>query len=264
MRFALWSIVLAAVAVGIAIFARHSTGFVVIVSAPWRIELSLNLLVFLVIAGYFAFYFLARLAATLIAIPARVRAYRAERVRSRLRQSLNDALLAPSRAATLPRKRAPRRRLRATRPRAWPPSSRRARTSSGVSASASSSSTTPGSAPEVDTAPHHARRPARLPGPLRQALAVLKDLSARDARCPAAPEAAGRAGARTWDEVLTRSPHSPSWAASALPKRRPGRRTGNLNRKAQDAEAPPRSSTKLPAGRSTRWTSRQNPSSQST
>ena len=94
MRFALWSIVLAAVAVGIAIFARHSTGFVVIVSAPWRIELSLNLLVFLVIAGYFAFYFLARLAATLIAIPARVRAYRAERVRSRLRQSLNDALLA--------------------------------------------------------------------------------------------------------------------------------------------------------------------------
>ena len=94
MRFALWSIVLAAVAVGIAIFARHSTGFVVIVSAPWRIELSLNLLVFLVLAGYLAFYTLARLISTLAAIPARVRAYRGERQRSRLRQSLNDALLA--------------------------------------------------------------------------------------------------------------------------------------------------------------------------
>ena len=50
MRFALWSLVLAAVAVGIALFARHSTGYVVIVAAPYRIELSLNLLVFLIAA----------------------------------------------------------------------------------------------------------------------------------------------------------------------------------------------------------------------
>src|SRR5688572_32162513 len=94
MRFALWAVILAAVAVGIALFARSSTGYVVIVAAPYRIELSLNLLVFLVIAGYFAFYFLTRLAATLVAIPARVRARREERLRTRLRLALNDALLA--------------------------------------------------------------------------------------------------------------------------------------------------------------------------
>src|ERR1700682_2458874 len=94
MRFALWSLILAAVAGGIALFARHSNGYVVIVSAPYRIELSLNLLIFLVIAGYFAFYFVTRLVSSLIAIPARVRAYRADRQRSRLRQALNDALLA--------------------------------------------------------------------------------------------------------------------------------------------------------------------------
>ena len=94
MRFAIWSIILAALAVGIALFARNSTGYVVIVSAPYRIELSLNLLVFLVFTGYFAFYFLARMVAALVAIPARVRAYREERTRSRMRQSLNDALLA--------------------------------------------------------------------------------------------------------------------------------------------------------------------------
>ena len=76
MRFALWSIILAVVAVGIALFARHSTGYVVIVSAPYRIELSLNLLIFLVLAGYLAFYTVARLITTLAAIPARVRAYR--------------------------------------------------------------------------------------------------------------------------------------------------------------------------------------------
>ena len=94
MRLAIWSVILAAVAVGIALFARNSPGYVVIVDAPWRIELSLNLLVFLVVAGYFAFYMLARLVTTLVAIPRRVRAYREERTRSRNRQSLNDALLA--------------------------------------------------------------------------------------------------------------------------------------------------------------------------
>ena len=55
---------------------------------------SLNLLVFLILAGYLAFYTLARLVSTLAAIPARVRAYREERTRTRYRQSLSDALLA--------------------------------------------------------------------------------------------------------------------------------------------------------------------------
>src|SRR5258706_13756718 len=94
MRFALWAVILAVVAVGVALFARHSAGYVVIVSAPYRIELSLNLLVFLVLAGYLAFYTLAHFIATLAAIPARVRAYREERQHSKLRQALNDALLA--------------------------------------------------------------------------------------------------------------------------------------------------------------------------
>jgi HemY protein len=94
MRFAIWSILLAALAVGIALVARSSTGYVVIFSGTQRIELSLNLLVFLVIAGYLAFYLAARLVATLISIPGRVRAYREERTRTRLRQSLSDSLLA--------------------------------------------------------------------------------------------------------------------------------------------------------------------------
>ncbi|HUP96990.1 MAG TPA: heme biosynthesis HemY N-terminal domain-containing protein [Usitatibacter sp.] len=94
MRLAIWSIILAAVAVGVALLARNSTGYVVIFSGNQRIELSLNLLVFLVVAGYLAFYMLARLVATVVAIPARVRTYRSERVRLRLRSALNDALLA--------------------------------------------------------------------------------------------------------------------------------------------------------------------------
>jgi len=93
-RTALWLVVLAAFAVAIALLGRHSDGLVIIVLAPWRIELSLNLLVLLVFAGYFAFYFLTRLISTTLAIPARVKAYRETRARDRSRQSLNDALVA--------------------------------------------------------------------------------------------------------------------------------------------------------------------------
>ena len=94
MRFALWLVVLLALAVAIAIFAKDSSGYVVIVSAPYRIELSLNLLLLMVLGGYVAFYALARFITTLAQIPARVRAYRAERQAVRLRQSLHDALIA--------------------------------------------------------------------------------------------------------------------------------------------------------------------------
>ena len=94
MRFAIWSVILAAIAVAIALLAKDSTGYVVIVSQPYRIELSLNLLIFLVLGGYLAFYALARFVTTLVSIPARVRAYRAERQNVRLRQSLNEALIA--------------------------------------------------------------------------------------------------------------------------------------------------------------------------
>jgi HemY protein len=94
MRFAIWSLVLAAFAVGVALFAERSTGYVVVVSAPWRIELSVNFFVVLLVAAYVGFYVLARMVATLAAIPRRVRTYREERERTRSRQALNDALLA--------------------------------------------------------------------------------------------------------------------------------------------------------------------------
>jgi HemY protein len=94
MRFALWCVVLAVIAVAIALLAKDSAGYVVIVSQPYRIELSLNLLIFLVLGGYLAFYAAARFVATLISIPSRVRAYRLERQNARLRLSLNEALIA--------------------------------------------------------------------------------------------------------------------------------------------------------------------------
>jgi HemY protein len=94
MRFAVWAIVLATIAVGVALLLLNSTGYVVIFSGRQRIELSLNLLILLVVGGYLGFYALARFVSTLVAIPSRVRAYREERTRQKLRQSLSDSLLA--------------------------------------------------------------------------------------------------------------------------------------------------------------------------
>jgi len=93
-RFAVWAIVLACVAVGAALLATQSTGYVVIFSGNHRIELSLNLLILLVAAGYVGFYAAVRTISSLVAIPERVRKYREERSRTRLRQSLSDSLLA--------------------------------------------------------------------------------------------------------------------------------------------------------------------------
>jgi len=245
MRFALWSIVLAAVAVGIALFARHSTGYVVIVSAPYRIELSLNLLVFLVLAGYLAFYTLARLISTLAAIPARVRAYRAERQSSRMRLALNDALLAffQGRYASAEKSAATALVSDETKGVAAIIAARSAHELGRFSEREQFLDHAKGSAPDVDQA-----RLTTLADLLvsqeryEEALAVLNDLSARDARNLRLLRLKLQAeqATRNWDEVLATvgalaklGGLGPAEAATA----RRAAHLGNLNRKAQDAGA---------------------------
>src|SRR5450631_1259147 len=245
MRFALWSIVLAAVAVGIALFARHSTGYVVIVSAPYRVELSLNLLVFLVLAGYLAFYTLARLISTLAAIPARVRAYRAERQSSKMRQALNDALLAffQGRYASAEKSAATALVSDETKGVAAIIAARSAHELGRFSEREQFLDHAKGSAPDVDQA-----RLTTLADLLvsqeryEEALAVLNDLSARDARNLRLLRLKLQAeqATRNWDEVLATvgalaklGGLGPAEAATA----RRAAHLGNLNRKAQDAGA---------------------------
>jgi HemY protein len=245
MRFALWSIVLAAVAVGIALFARHSTGYVVIVSAPYRIELSLNLLVFLVLAGYLAFYALARLLSTLAAIPARVRAYRAERQGSRMRQALNDALLAffQGRYASAEKSAAAALTGDETKGVAAIIAARSAHELGRFAEREQFLDHAKGSAPDVDQA-----RLTTLADLLvsqeryAEALAVLNDLSARDARNLRLLRLKLQAeqAMRNWDEVLATLAALAKLGGLGPAEAATARRTahlGNLNRKAQDAPA---------------------------
>jgi HemY protein len=245
MRFALWSVILAIIAVAIGLLAKDSTGYVVIVSAPYRIELSLNLLIFLVLAGYLAFYTVARLAQTLAAIPARVRAYRAERVRSRLRQALNDALLAffQGRYASAEKSAAAALTGEETKGVAAIIAARSAHELGRFSEREQFLDQAKGAAPDVDQA-----RLTTLADLLvsqeryEEALAVLNDLSARDARNLRLLRLKLQAeqAMRNWDEVLETVGSlvklgglGPAEAAAA----RRAAHLGNLSRKAQDAGA---------------------------
>jgi HemY protein len=245
MRFAIWSIVLAAVAVGIALFARNSTGYVVIVSAPYRIELSLNLLVFLVFAGYFAFYFLARLVTTLVAIPARVRAYRENRVHSRLRQSLNDALLAffQGRYASAEKSAAAALLGDETKGVAAIIAARSAHELGRFSEREQFLDQAKGSTQELEQARLTTLADLLVSqGRHEEALAVLKDLSARDQRNLRLLRLRLQAeqALRQWDEMLATLSSlvklggiGPAEASAA----RRAAHLGNLNRKSQDPAA---------------------------
>ena len=185
MRFAIWSVVLAVVAVGLALLARQSDGYVVIVAAPYRVELSLNLLVVLVLAGYLAFHLLARLVETLVAIPARVRAYRAERARSRARGALNDALLAffQGRYASAEKSAAAAMEGEESKAVAAIIAARSAHELGRFTEREAFLDQARGTAPEVDQARLTTLADLLLSqGRHEEALAVLKDLSGRDAR----------------------------------------------------------------------------------
>jgi HemY protein len=245
MRFALWSLVLAALAVGIALFAGRSTGYVVIVSAPWRIELSVNLFIFLVVAGYFAFYFLARLVGTLAAIPRRVRAYRAERERTVHRQALNDALLAffQGRYASAEKSAAQALLGEETKGIASIIAARSAHELGRFSEREQFLDHAKGTAPAVDQARLTTLADLLVSqGRYEEALGVLKDLSARDSRNLRLLRLKLQAeqALRNWDEVLATVSSlvklgglGPDEAASA----RRAAHLGNLNRKSQDAAA---------------------------
>ena len=245
MRFAIWSIILAAVAVGVALLARNSTGYVVIFSGSQRIELSLNLLVFLVVMGYFAFYVLARLVATLVAIPARVRAYRADRVRLRLRSALNDALLAffQGRYASAEKSAAAALTGEETKGVAAIIAARSAHELGRFNEREQFLDQAKSSEPGVDQARLTTLADLLVSqGRHEEALAVLKDLSARDARNLRLLRLKLQAeqAMRHWDDVLD--------TVSALAKLggigpaeaagvRRAAHLGNLNRKAQDPVA---------------------------
>ena len=245
MRFAVWSILLASIAVGIALLLLNSTGYVVIFSGKQRIELSLNLLVLIVIGGYLAFYAIARLVDTLVRIPSRVRAYREEKSRSRYRQSLSDALLAffQGRYASAEKSAAAALLGDETKGVAAIIAARSAHELGRFNERELFLAEAKGSAPDVDQARLTTLADLLVSqGRHEEALAVLKDLSARDARNLRLLRLRLQAeqALRQWDAVLDSVDAlarlggiGPAEAATA----RRAAHLGNLARDSQDSAA---------------------------
>jgi HemY protein len=94
MRWVLWVLGLFALAVAVALALRFNTGYALLVWPPYRVELSLNLLLLLLVAGFAAGYLLLRFIFGALELPAKVREFRARRSRETARTLLLDALRA--------------------------------------------------------------------------------------------------------------------------------------------------------------------------
>lgn len=77
MKGLLWLTLLFALAVGLSLAAHYNDGYLLLVLPPYRVELTLNLGAALVAGGFIVFYALLRAVAATLALPRRVRAYRA-------------------------------------------------------------------------------------------------------------------------------------------------------------------------------------------
>jgi len=94
MRFLFWFLFLAVVAVVAALAAKLIHGYALIVSPPYRIELSLNLLLILIVSGFLALYFLSQLVVRTVQLPRQVRAWRRQQKRERARAKQDAAVVA--------------------------------------------------------------------------------------------------------------------------------------------------------------------------
>lgn len=94
MRILFWFLVLAAAAVAVALAARLTTGYALFVAPPYRVELSLNLLLLLVIGGFFAGYASLRIVRRAMRLPDEVKLFRQRQQLERARAKQDAALVA--------------------------------------------------------------------------------------------------------------------------------------------------------------------------
>ncbi|MDP2811306.1 MAG: heme biosynthesis HemY N-terminal domain-containing protein [Rhodocyclaceae bacterium] len=92
MRVLLWFLALAALAAGLALAVQHNEGYALFVLPPWRIEVSLNLLVPLALATFALGYLLLRAIVNVLRLPGKVRDFRARRARDKAEAALRDAM----------------------------------------------------------------------------------------------------------------------------------------------------------------------------
>ncbi len=92
MRGLLWLLGLFALAAALAVAGRYNEGYALVVWPPYRIQISLNLLILLLVGGFGAIYALSRLVSRTLALPRAVQRYRERKSRERASQAIYDAV----------------------------------------------------------------------------------------------------------------------------------------------------------------------------
>lgn len=92
MRAALWLLAIFAAAVGVALFATRSTGTVTLFWPPYRIDLSLNLVLLLLAALFVLVYLALRALAALADLPTQAKAWRAAQRQQAMHGELREAM----------------------------------------------------------------------------------------------------------------------------------------------------------------------------
>jgi len=87
-----WLLLILAIAIGISLVAGNNEGYVLIVHPPYRLELSFNLLVLLLVGGFVLLHASLRLIDYTLRLPASVRAYKQEQHRKEGHAALLEAL----------------------------------------------------------------------------------------------------------------------------------------------------------------------------
>lgn len=91
MRALAWLLALAGSAVGLALAARANDGYALLVLSPWRVELSLNMLILLEVVVVVLAYLVLRFVSAAVSLPRSVAAYRLRRSREQAERALVDA-----------------------------------------------------------------------------------------------------------------------------------------------------------------------------
>ncbi|MDX5363332.1 MAG: heme biosynthesis protein HemY [Pseudazoarcus pumilus] len=94
MRALIWILAIFAIAAGVAMLAGANEGYVLIVSPPWRAQVSLNLVIVVLLLSFFVSYALIRVLRKTLGLPGRVAHYRARRREQKASTALHNALRA--------------------------------------------------------------------------------------------------------------------------------------------------------------------------
>lgn len=92
MRALFWLIGLFSIAVGLSLAARYNEGYALFVLPPWRMEVSLNLLVVAWLAAFTLLYFLLRLVVNTLRMPGQVQAFRQRKRQEKGQRAFTEAV----------------------------------------------------------------------------------------------------------------------------------------------------------------------------